>query len=287
MSRKLTAHAPVFQILAALRRAGWGQLKGAKYRVHRVILDTLVSVSRSQNQDLAGTFTITATQLADQASYSERHVRAALQDLDSWGIITWHRGGIFEGAPKPGWLRINKKTLVDMVHAARPEYDRELNRRRRDTRERLERFNLNTFCEPMRKNTPKPRTPEKPRRRRKTPNPLTGSSHAEMVSSLSHNWRTGRAAGPIHPQKDYVYAPAVDTATVYEVGESTMETTYITYQAYMQEHYPHQQTYWPLITDRDPIAYEVMTRGVVTPRELKKIERRIKGSQLAFEEIRL
>ena len=181
MSRKLTAHAPVFQILAALRRAGWGQLKGAKYRVHRVILDTLVSVSRSQNQDLAGTFTITAIQLADQASYSERHVRTALQDLDSWGIITWHRGGIFEGAPKPGWLRINKKTLVDMVHSARPEYDRELNRRRRETRARLERFSLNTFCEPMRKNTPKPRTPEKPHNRRKTPNPLTGKVHAEMV----------------------------------------------------------------------------------------------------------
>lgn len=283
MSRQLTAHAPVFQILAALRRAGWGQLKGAKYRVHRVILDTLVSVSRSQNQDLAGTFTITATQLADQASYSERHVRTALQELDSWGIITWHRGGIFEGAPKPGWLRINKKTLVDMVHAARPEYDRELNRRRRETRERLERFNLNSFCENIRKNTPKPRGGTKPENRRKTPTPRGLEAHAEMVSSLSHNWRTGRAAGPIHPQKDYVYAPAVDTATVYEVGESTMETTYITYQAYMQEHYPHQQTYWPLITDRDPIAYEVMTRGVVTPRELKTIERRIKGSQLAFE----
>lgn len=283
MSRKLTAHAPVFQILAALRRAGWGQLKGAKYRVHRVILDTLVSVSRSQNQDLAGTFTITATQLADQASYSERHVRTALQDLDSWGIITWHRGGIFEGAPKPGWLRINKKTLVDMVHAARPEYDRELNRRRRETRARLEQFRLNTFCEPMRKNTPSPRAPEKPRNRRKTPNPLTGKTHAEMVSSLSHNWRTGREAGPIHPQKDYVYAPAVDTATIYDLGESTMKTTYITYQAYMEEHYPNQRLDWPQICDRDPIAYEVMTRGAVTPRELKTIEREIKGSQLAFE----
>lgn len=283
MSRKLTAHAPVFQILAALRRAGWGQLKGAKYRVHRVILDTLVSVSRSQNQDLAGTFTITATQLADQASYSERHVRTALQDLDSWGIITWHRGGIFEGAPKPGWLRINKKTLVDMVHAARPEYDRELNRRRRETRARLESFRLNMFCEPMRKNTPSPRAPEKPRNRRKTPNPLTGKAHAEMVSSLSHNWRTGREAGPIHPQKDYVYSPAVDTATIYDLGESAMKTTYITYQAYMEEHYPNQRLDWPQICDRDPIAYEVMTRGAVTPRELKTIEREIKGSQLAFE----
>ena len=283
MSRKLTAHAPVFQILAALRRAGWGQLKGAKYRVHRVILDTLVSVSRSQNQDLAGTFTITATQLADQASYSERHVRTALQDLDSWGIITWHRGGIFEGAPKPGWLRINKKTLVVMVHAARPEYDRELNRRRRETRKRLEQFRLNTFCEPMRKNTPSPRAPEKPRNRRKTPNPLTGKAHAEMVSSLSHNWRTGREAGPIHPQKEYVYAPAVDTATIYDLGESTMKTTYITYQAYMEKHYPNQRLDWPQICDRDPIAYEVMTRGAVTPRELKTIESEIKGSQLAFE----
>lgn len=283
MSRKLTAHAPVFQILAALRRAGWGQLKGAKYRVHRVILDALVSVSRSQNQDLAGTFTITATQLADQASYSERHVRTALQELDSWGIITWHRGGIFEGAPKPGWLRINKKTLVDMVHTARPEYDRQLNQRRRETRARLERFRLNTFCEPMRKNTPSPRAPEKPRNRRNTPNPLTGKAHAEMVSSLSHNWRTGREAGPIHPQKDYVYAPAVDTATIYDLGESAMKSTYITYQAYMEEHYPNQRLDWPQICDRDPIAYEVMTRGAVTPRELKTIEREIKGSQLAFE----
>ena len=283
MSRKLTAHAPVFQILAALRRAGWGQLKGAKYRVHRVILDTLVSVSRSQNQDLAGTFTITATQVADQASYSERHVRTALQELDSWGIITWHRGGIFEGAPKPGWLRINKKTLVDMVHAARPEYDRELNRRRRETRERLERFNLNSFCENIRKNTPKPRSGTKPENRRKTPTPRGLKAHAEMVSSLSHNWRTGREAGPIHPQKEHIYAPAVDTATIYEHGASTMKTTHITYQAYMEEHYPNQRLDWPFICDRDPIAYEVMTRGVVTPRELKTIEREIKASQLSFE----
>lgn len=283
MSRKLTAHAPVFQILAALRRAGWGQLNGAKYRVHRVILDTLVSVSRSQNQDLAGTFTITATQLADQASYSERHVRTALQELDSWGIITWHRGGIFEGAPKPGWLRINKKTLVDMVHAARPEYDRELNRRRRETRERLERFNLNSFCENIRKNTPKPRSGTKPENRRKTPTPRGLKAHAEMVSSLSHNWRTGREAGPIHPQKEHIYAPAVDTATIYDLGESTMKTKYITYQAYMEEHYPDQRLDWPFICDRDPIAYEVMTRGVVTPRELKTIEREMKGSQLSFE----
>lgn len=270
MSRKLTAHAPVFQILAALRRAGWGQLKGAKYRVHRVILDTLVSVSRSQNQDLAGTFTITATQLADQASYSERHVRMALQDLDSWGIITWHRGGIFEGAPKPGWLRINKKTLVDMVHAARPEYDRELNRRRRETRKRLEQFRLNTFCEPMRKNKPKPRDPEKPHRRRKTPNPLTGNSHAEMVSSLSHNWRTGREAGPIHPQKE-------------QISKGTEVTKRITFQAYMQEHYPNQRTDWPLITDRDPVAYEIAQRGSVTERELDRLVADMCGSQLNFE----
>ena len=270
MSRKLTAHAPVFQILAALRRAGWGQLKGAKYRVHRVILDTLVSVSRSQNQDLAGTFTITATQLADQASYSERHVRMALQDLDSWGIITWHRGGIFEGTPKPGWLCINKKTLVDMVHTARPEYDRELNRRRRETRKRLEQFRLNTFCEPMRKNKPKPRDPEKPHRRRKTPNPLTGNSHAEMVSSLSLNRRTGREAGPIHPQKE-------------QISKGTEVTKRITFQAYMHEHYPNQRTDWYRIVDRDPIAYEIAQRGSVTPHELDQLNRDMNGSQLDFE----
>lgn len=283
MSRKLTAHAPVFQILAALRRAGWGQLKGAKYRVHRVILDTLVSVSRSQNQDLAGTFTITATQLADQASYSERHVRTALQDLDSWGVITWHRGGIFEGAPKPGWLRINKKTLVDMVHAARPEYDRELNRRRRETRARLEQFSLNTFCEPMRKNKPKPRNPENPRVRRKTPNPLTGKAHAEMSSSLSHNWRTGRKARPGYPQKDYILEPAVDTATIETIGEPDMTVKLITYQAYMIKHYPHQQGWWDEIAASDPIADELAHRGVVTESELRKMQRKYKVEQLSFD----
>lgn len=267
MSRRLTAHAPVFQILAALRRAGWGQLKGAKYRVHRTILDTLVSVSRSQNQDLAGTFTITATQLADQASYSERHVRTALQELDSWGIITWHRGGIFEGAPKPGWLRINKKTLVDMVHAARPEYDRELNRRRRETRKRLEQFRLNTFCEPMRKNTPKPRAPEKPYRRRKTPNPLTGKTHAEMVSSLSLNRRTGRAAGPIHAQKA---SPAVDTA-VKKKGQTELRV--ITFQSYMNKKYPNAHTDLWALCDIDPVAQELAERGALTYDEIRQLEK--------------
>ena len=62
-----------------------------------------------------------------------------------------------------------------------------------------------------------------------------------------------------------------------------MKTKYITYQAYMAEHYPDQRLDWYRILDRDPVAHEVMTRGAVTPRELKKIEREIKGSQLAFE----
>ena len=60
-------------------------------------------------------------------------------------------------------------------------------------------------------------------------------------------------------------------------------TSRITFQAYMQEHYPNQRTDWPLITDRDPIAYEIAQRGSVTPHELEQLNRDMNGSQLDFE----
>ena len=66
-------------------------------------------------------------------------------------------------------------------------------------------------------------------------------------------------------------------------SKGTEVTKRITFQAYMQEHYPNQRTDWPLITDRDPIAYEIAQRGSVTPHELDRLVADMRGSQLSFE----
>ena len=66
-------------------------------------------------------------------------------------------------------------------------------------------------------------------------------------------------------------------------SKGTEVTKRITFQAYMQEHYPNQRTDWPLITDLDPVAYEIAQRGSVTERELDRLVADMRGSQLNFD----
>ena len=66
-------------------------------------------------------------------------------------------------------------------------------------------------------------------------------------------------------------------------SKGTEVTKRITFQAYMNEHYPNQRTDWPLITDRDPVAYEIAQRGSVTPHELEQLTNEMRDSQLALD----
>ena len=250
MTRCITAHASVFKILAALRKAGWGDLAGAHHRCHRAILDTLVSVSRSQGQDFSGYFKITTMQLADRAGYTDRHVRACIPDLEEMGLITWHRGGIAEGKPQPGFMRINKTALVALVRAARPAYDRLLNARRKETQERLQKLNRMVIF------------PQKPQR------VSADKSHAEMISDLPLSRRACAPSAHAHAQN---VSPAVDTAVTQKANEAM--PMMITYQAYMQKKYSGvPSSRWLDYIDTDPVAEELAVCGAMTYDELRRFE---------------
>lgn len=252
-----------YQLIDALRRAGWGILRGSENRCARSLLETLAGTMRSIKTDARGYMTITASQLADRAGYSERHVRRWLPILEDLGILSWSRGWIEEGRPQPGSMKLNKNVLVKFVNDARTEYDQAiLPLRAAKTKARLARLRL----------------------LRIKPYAHRCQGRADMKSCLSSNERTARAAVPrslklSSSSKTMSNARSVAAST----SESVPMIKRITFQAYMNEHYPNQRIDWPLITDRDPVAYEIAQRGSVTAHELKKLKDEMKGSQLSFE----
>ena len=247
-----------YQLVDALRRAGWGILRGSENRCARSLLATLAGTMRSLKTDARGYMTITAAQLADRAGYSERHVRRWLPILEDLGILSWSRGWIEEGKPQPGSMKLNKNALVKIVNDARVEYDEAaLPLRAAKTKARLARLRLLRI---------------KPYARR-------CQGRADMTSGLSSIERAQRKA----PRSLKPIPQTTKSNTSIAESKGTPVTSRITFQAYMQEHYPNQRMDWPLITDRDPIAYEIAQRGSVTPHELDQLNRDMNGSQLDFE----
>ena len=249
-----------YQLVDALRRAGWGILRGSENRCARSLLETLAGTMRTLKTDRRGYMTITASQLADRAGYSERHVRRWLPILEDLGILSWSRGWIEDGRPHPGSMKLNKNALVKFVNDARVEYDEAvLPLRAAKTKARLARLRLLRI---------------KPYQQR-------CKARADMTSGLSSIERAARTAAP-RSLKPSSKKPTMSNTSIAE-SKGTPMTSRITFQAYMQEHYPNQRTDWPLITDRDPIAYEIAQRGSVTPHELDQLNRDMNGSQLDFE----
>lgn len=252
-----------YQLVDALRRAGWGILRGSENRCARSLLETLAGTMRTLKTDRRGYMTITAAQLADRAGYSERHVRRWLPILEELGLLSWSRGWIEEGRPQPGSMKLNKTVLVKYVTDARKEYDEAvLPLRAARTRARLAQLRLRRI---------------KPFQRR-------AHGRADMPSFLSSNERTARAARPRSLKLSSTSKNTSNGSVAVTTSESplTMDKR-ITFQAYMTKHYPNQRVDWPLIADRDPVAYEIAQRGSVTAHELKQLEDELKGSQLAFE----
>ena len=250
-----------YQLIDALRRAGWGVLRGSENRCARSLLETLAGTMRSIKTDSRGYMTITAAQLADRAGYSERHVRRWLPILEDLGILSWSRGWIEEGRPQPGSMKLNKGVLSKYVEDARTEYDEAiLPLRAAKTAARLARLRLLRI---------------KPYARR-------CQGRADMKSSLSSNERAGRAEGPrslksSSQTKTKSNATSVATTT----KEAATMSKRITYQAYMAKRYPDRKTDWYLIADTDPIAQEILDYGTIT---VDRLQRLLAGEQqLAIE----
>ena len=236
-----------YQLVDALRRAGWGILRGSENRCARTLLETLAGTMRSLKTDARGYMTITASQLADRAGYSERHVRRWLPILEDLGILSWSRGWIEEGKPQPGSMKINKAVLVDYVQDARIQYDEAvLPLRAAKTAARLSKLRL----------------------LRIKPYPRRGQSRADIASSLSSYERASSATSS--RSLSLSIPPTNKSNAVSEVKPMPMM---ITYQAYMQKKYPGTPSArWLDFVDIDPIAEELAVCGALSYEDLRRLE---------------
>lgn len=110
-------YAPTPSLLTSLQRAGWGDLNGADLRGPRHVLIALVSRLPFQ----AGQGFTTIEQVAASAGYSTRWTARCMALLEDLGVIEWTRGGVYKGSPRPSWVRIVKRVLIELIAAARPQ----------------------------------------------------------------------------------------------------------------------------------------------------------------------
>lgn len=241
-----------YQLVDALRRAGWGILRGSENRCARTLLETLAGTMRSLRTDARGYMTITAAQLADRAGYSERHVRRWLPILEDLGILSWSRGWIEEGKPQPGSMKINKSVLVDYVQDARIQYDEAvLPLRAAKTAARLSKLRL----------------------LRIKPYPRRGEGRADITSGLSSYERATARSGSRSLSLSIPPTNKSNAVSVAAVSEAKPMTMMITYQAYMQKKYPGTPSArWLDFVDIDPVAEELAVCGALSYEDLRRLE---------------
>lgn len=120
-------------LVNALGRGGWGALDGRAGQGVRSVMHALVALLPHKSAE----GTLTAAQVADAAGLSLRWVRDRLQLLEAAGLVTWSRGFIDRGKPKPGRIRVNKRLLAQLVRDQRPAMDARRQLRREQFAERL------------------------------------------------------------------------------------------------------------------------------------------------------
>ena len=156
-------------ILARLARAGWGELAPRSAQGARAVLQGLAAVVDPST----GAATLTAWQVAAAAGRCERRTRDALHLLEQMGVITWTRGWLDRGTPRPGWIRVSKRALWAMIRPARRIHDEARARRAAELRARIRRtLRLTTQWRPHR---PAPAVPARHR---------TLSVRADITASL-------------------------------------------------------------------------------------------------------
>lgn len=129
-----TAAWPAPSLVGALCRAGWGddldgRAGGGVRQVLRALVDLLPHGSAAGK--------VTAAQVADAAGLSVRWTRNRLHVLEDLGLISWRRGGVVDGRPTAGWVRICKTALAALVRRTRGHLDTRRKARQAATRERF------------------------------------------------------------------------------------------------------------------------------------------------------
>ena len=130
---KLTAGAPLPVLLDALARAGWADLDTGAAQGVRSTLNAL----RSLLPHKAAQGLVTTNQVADAAGLSARWTARCLRVLEEAGLITWTRGQLINGTPIPGFIRVTKNKLLDLINRARGARDERLRARAAETSARI------------------------------------------------------------------------------------------------------------------------------------------------------
>lgn len=108
-------------LMTSLARSGWGDLDGARLAGVRRVLVALVDLTDHRS----GEATVTRAQVADTAGgLSVRWTSRCLRVLEDMGLITWSRGWLDRGRPRPGVVRICKRALARLARAARGYLER-------------------------------------------------------------------------------------------------------------------------------------------------------------------
>ena len=142
MSMTISARAPVETLVYQLSSVEWGALDAACFRGARAILQALARAMTVRKQSLKAETDMTAEQLARQSGYGLRWTRNALHDLEDAGVIKWQRGGIRDGKPEAGIIRIVKSVLARWIRDALPTATRRERKRRERTARRLEKIHV-------------------------------------------------------------------------------------------------------------------------------------------------
>lgn len=132
------AYNPTRDLMTSLANSGWGELRGRDMQGVRTTLQALVAHLPYGSGAGRGT----VDDIVTRAGLSRRWVARCLHLLEDLGVLEWTRGGItVHSASKrtgtPGWFRIVKTRLVELILAARPANDERQAEIRKATLERI------------------------------------------------------------------------------------------------------------------------------------------------------
>lgn len=130
--------AETYYLMTSLANAGWGELQGRSMQGVRSTLHALVAALPYGSAAGKGT----AYDIAARAGLSLKWTTRCLHMLEDLGVLEWTRGGIDINNAKdrkgrPGWFRIVKRRLVELVMLARPVNDEKTRAYRAETLERI------------------------------------------------------------------------------------------------------------------------------------------------------
>lgn len=151
----MTAAAPTAswslnRLVTSLARGGWGELDGAPNAGLQKVLHALADLLPWE----AAEGRLTRAQVADAASMTPKWAGRCLHALEALGVVVWHRGWLDRGRPRAGWIRVEKRRLAELARAARGHLDERRQRRREQTRHRLDNTLKRTSVPPWKRNAP-------------------------------------------------------------------------------------------------------------------------------------